>query len=345
MSKRVCPRAGCEIATSGVCMEGFKPLEQCPYSQVIEDGDEAPISDQEQEGEYQRVSNGEALTLSAANAISSARASRLIVLAGAAGSGKTTLLTSIYEKFLEAPFAGFEFAGSETLVGFERRCYLGRAISQGETPQTSRTPAKRDARVLHLRLAAGQAVIPDLLLVDVSGEQFRLARDTDKGARALSFLSRADSFALLIDGAKLADARRRANAYQDARSILRSLVESDVVRDDLDVEVLFTKWDVLRATVETRGDGFLERLQSEMSAEFAGHRLSFAPVAARPERDPSLPFAHGLGELLCRWSSVQVKGAGEPVLWGSDVSPGARQSVLFGARQLKRQEGHVFRTA
>jgi len=342
---RICPRPGCEMATTGVCMEGFNPVEQCPYTHVAADDDEAQSHEQDDEGEYVRVSTGDALTLEQANAVSGARPSRLIVLAGAAGSGKTTLLTSIYEKFLEASFAGFNFAGSETLVGFERRCYLGRTYSRQTVAETSRTPAKREPRVLHLRLSRGeQAMVPDLLLVDVSGEQFRMARDTDRGAQALGFMRRADSFALLIDGAKLAEYRLRTSAYHDARSILRSLIENEMVGEDLDVEVLFTKWDVLGPATHRAGNDFLEHVQAQMSAEFRSHQVSFAPIAARPEHDPALPFAHGLGELLARWCSPLRSKTRRPILLASTLSEDSRQLMRFGARQLRQGLGYDLRT-
>ena len=122
-------------------------------------------------------------------------------------SGKTTLLTSMYESFQDAPFGGYEFAGSATLPGFEQRCHEGRIESEGLGAHTLRTPAAVGASFLHLRLRTEDESreFSDLLLSDISGELFDRAKDSTDECKALSFLRRADRLVLLLDGARLAN--------------------------------------------------------------------------------------------------------------------------------------------
>ena len=73
----------------------------------------------------------------------------LIVFAGEAESGKTTVLASIYDRLSDGPFAGFRFAGSRSLLGFEQICYLNRLASGGTRPDTPRTVPSDEAAYYH----------------------------------------------------------------------------------------------------------------------------------------------------------------------------------------------------
>src|SRR6266478_9212034 len=63
--------------------------------------------------------------LEAAN-LQVARPVRLVVVAGPIESGKTTLIASLYELFQWSRVSDYLFAGSNTLAGFEQKCYLSR---------------------------------------------------------------------------------------------------------------------------------------------------------------------------------------------------------------------------
>jgi hypothetical protein len=149
--------------------------------------------------------HGRDLNPAEAFCVSGRRPTKVIVLAGAVSSGKTTLVTSIYEKFQEGPFVNFSFAGSSTLPGFEERSHRGRMASEAEEPDTERTKLKTEQQFLHLAVRNNTTqAARDLLITDVSGEKFRLARDFAEECKKLVILKRADVFALLIDGGRLA---------------------------------------------------------------------------------------------------------------------------------------------
>src|SRR5438552_2319796 len=63
----------------------------------------------------------------------------VVLFAGTASCGKTTLLATLHLLFQQGPFAGYNFAGSDTLVGFEDRVSLTRTSSGRSAPTTPRT--------------------------------------------------------------------------------------------------------------------------------------------------------------------------------------------------------------
>src|SRR5436189_2638822 len=150
MSKQSsCTREGCQIATTGKCLEGFEPVNTCPYLSVaaIPTGEAASS----ETAAFVDLPSGEALTEIQASEITRQGLTRVVVLAGPSGSGKTTILTSLFESFLEAPFGNFLFAGSRTLVGFERRCHDAR-IASGRTEAHTVHTQVEPTEFLHLRL-------------------------------------------------------------------------------------------------------------------------------------------------------------------------------------------------
>ena len=135
---------------------------------------------------FVEFSPGTALSSNEADAITRRSPVQLVVFAGAEGSGKTTVLASIYERLSQGPFAGFQFAGSHSLLGFEEICHLNRLASGGVQPDTQRTVPTEDAAYYHLVLKGVDtgARRRHLLMSAVSGELFRLARNSREIGRA-----------------------------------------------------------------------------------------------------------------------------------------------------------------
>ena len=134
--------------------------------------------------------HGDSLQPNESIAISCASPTRFIIVAGAAESGKTTLVGSIFERFRLGVFGGYRFAGSQTLRGFERICHPGRVASGNTIPQTERTKLPLGRQLLHLRFRKLDGSLPcqDLLISDLSGEEFDNAKDFGSDARNLSIV-------------------------------------------------------------------------------------------------------------------------------------------------------------
>ncbi len=303
-SAKPCLRQGCEAPTSGLCLEGFKPWSDCPYYRG-ETPAEPASGPATTAGKLAAVKLPEELPLTTDEAESETRATRtrVIVVGGAYGSGKTTLITSIYESFLDAPFAGQLFGGSRTLRGFEMACHEGRKASGRESADTLRTNPALGVRFYHLRLSAQSRLASkaNLLIADMSGELFRDARDSASDAQKLGVLRRADRLSFLVDGEKLASLDERAVAHNDARSILRALVEAELVTRRTHLDIVFSKWDRVEGA-KLAAREYIDMIQRDIASriEPAVGQLRFFSVAARPDTIEA-PFAFGVAELFSEW--------------------------------------------
>ncbi len=273
------------------------------------------------------------------SAVSRQAWARVILIAGPEGSGKTTLLTSLYESFQRGTFANYSFAGSLTLPAFERLAHHSRIVSQRGVPETERTPPGERRRYLHLRLKRAMAHEPrDVLFTDLAGEQFRLVSDSEDECKRLTVAKRADHLAVLIDGQKLIDLDARGGAQNDARRLIRSLVDSAMIGGQTFVQVLFSKWDLLAGL----GDGAealkyalnIEKVLGEAFGDRVGS-MRFMRIAARPQ-STAVPFAYGLPDLLRLWCEDSLFMSNEPSR--SVRMPAAvTEFERFEARQLRER--------
>ncbi len=264
----------------------------------------------------------------------------LVVFAGASESGKTTLLASLYERWIEGPFAGFQFAGSRSLLGFEQICHLNRLASGGEHPDTPHTPVSDEPAYYHLALrgTAPGAERRHVLLSAISGELFRLAKFSREDTERLTFLHRANTIVVLIDGARLAVNEQRLNAQTDASSILESFLDAKMIGSRCRVEFVFSKLD----RVVEAGDAalqFLNTTETKLRAKFGDRvpHLGFRRIAARPEVEPSAtPLNDGLAEAFTAWTSPAEVGASAA---SQDVPPrDAREFAKYGWRHSVGRE-------
>ena len=273
-------------------------------------GDSAAWLDSEAEaglpGGWVELPEGADLDPAAAERIARAAITRVVLVAGAADCGKTTLVAAIYESFQRGPFAGGLFAGSETLLGFERRCHLARIESGRVVADTARTLNTGGLRWLHLRVRpTGHDGAPrDLLVSEIAGDVFRLAKDSTEECRRLTIGRRADHFVILVDGAKVVQRQHRLTATNDAALFLRSCLDAEMLGRSSFVDMVITKWDLAAAApeateIELNVTAFVERTRQHCEGRLG--RLRFLRVAARPLPRSGLPFAHGLADVVAPW--------------------------------------------
>jgi len=281
------------------------------------------------------LSSGRELAESSALVLAESRPVRWIVIAGQVSSGKTTLLTSLYELFQWGLIDDCRFAGSQTLAAFEERCHYSRLASERVTPDTPRTPYSPIANYLHLRLQPANEipVSVDFLFTDVSGEMFEHARNSTDDCKELVFLKRAASFILVLDGEKAVRPDRRWAMVEEAKSLLKSCLDSSMLSENCRVVVVWSKIDYF-------GDGTnadLEKFRTEVHDIFRktfGNRvahLDFADVSARPTKAPGLGFGKGIPQLLKRW--IHDYSQNEPLQLSPTPAHGIRESELFAIRE------------
>jgi hypothetical protein len=283
---------------------------------------------------------GNELTGEDADAVTLRSPAHLVVFAGAAESGKTTVLASIYDRLSEGPFAEIQFAGSRSLLGFEQICHLNRLVSGGTRPDTPHTPLSEEASYYHLALRAKDhgSRRRHILLSAISGELFRLATNSRDDCERLTFLRRANTLVVLIDGARLAVPTQRTQAQSEASSILESFLDANMIGSRCRVEFVFSKLDLLLKAGEV-AKRFLETTELKFQQRFAGRvpNLAFRRIAARPENESTNgPFKDGLADAFVAWTTSVAAPVGGVRL---EVPPrDAREFAKYGWRHLARKE-------
>jgi hypothetical protein len=294
----------------------------------------------EAEPEFIDLFSGAALGATDAEVITRRSRAHLVVFVGAEGSGKTTVLASIYERLNHGAFAGFKFAGSRSLLGFEEICHLNRLASGGTQPDTQRTQLTDEAKFYHLAIKSVESLVVrrDVLLSAMSGELFRMAKDSEEDAERLTFLRRADTIVVLVDGERLAAPAMRTSAQADAADILESLLDANMVSKNCRVEVVFSKLDRIAAAGQTALD-FLSKTQEKYEGKFRTRvpHLSFRQIAARPAPSPAQENTErGLAEAFVSWMTVVPllstdEYSGQPAPARDD-----REFSKFGWRHFER---------
>ena len=299
---------------------------------------------EEAEPDFIDLFSGAVLGAADAEVITLRSRTHLVVFAGAEGSGKTTVLAAIYERLNQGPFAGFRFAGSRSLLGFEEICHLNRLASGGAQPDTQRTRLTDETKYYHLTLRGTEpsAARRDVLLSAMSGELFRMAKDSSEDAERLAFLRRADTIVVLVDGERLANTLQRTSAQADAAEILESLLDANMVGPNCQADIVFSKLDRIKAAGHA-AEQFLAKTQEKFDTRFRARvpHLAFRRIAARPAPSSGQENSDGgLAEAFASWTtsvspSIQDEHQGVPA-----PSRDAREFSKFGWRHFERTRRH-----
>ena len=243
------------------------------------------------------------LSIEDADAMLRWRPASLIAVVGERNGGKTTLVTEIYERFLRGPFAGALFAHSLSLLGFERKSFQSRAESGSEVPDTPHTSTQDGLRMFHLAVVdEGVFRRTDLLVSERAGEVYREIRDQPARAAELIEVRKAATVALIIDGQRVLDDRRRAEVLASVRNLLRALADGSVIAPRAQVQLVTTKCDLLDSDKAAGARDALSEFETRMTAFYAG-RFAVIETFRTAARDPCgvIEPARGLGPLLRSW--------------------------------------------
>ena len=171
-----CKQTACKILINGKCLEGLKQ-ENCPHfdsensfeqeRNITEDLNDSSLNKEEN---LINVHSGEVLSLKSASKIMRSFLTKLVVFVGEPNSGKTTLLAMLNQLFQEKPFCDYLFAGSQTLLSFEKICFLSRIDSGKKRMDTERTN-DQSPKLFHLCVRKQDFSLPiqSILFTDVSG--------------------------------------------------------------------------------------------------------------------------------------------------------------------------------
>jgi len=291
--------------------------------------DEAPVSHEAapfEEVDPQALLPGwDPLSPAEASSLLAVGQGRLDVWMGERESGKTTLNTQLYERQRRVGEHA-RFAGSRTLLAFERLAHPCRAASGRAVAQTHRTEVDPDGReILHLALALDEEHV-HLLLADLPGEIFRQLADNQLTAADVPLLRRADKLALLIDGARLSDRRTRSSAITRVRQLLERLRAEALPHPRTELALVVTKWDLVQDDEDAvsywgpREEELIAEVRSVDSAALHLHVAAAAPGG--------FPRDDGVAALRA-WLLAPPRGQVDPPLaphvWPRDAPPCLRR--------------------
>lgn len=299
-----CNQAGCTIHEDGVCLEDFDDPTQCPHFYLAEDEEsDSQIDESEpKKKDVIELFDGEQLTLNNVKKVTYKYPTEVVYLIGEHDSGKTTILATLFEMFQMGPFFNYNFAGSYTQVGFERRCFYSRIESDRSVPDTERTKLL-EFNFLHLALKTNPAA-PEtihLLLSDISGEKFKRARNSSDEMRELSLMSRAKIVNYVIDGEKLAKPRLRFAAINEAKLFIQKALDVGVFDKNTKLNFIVSKWDLLNPIIDFN---YQEHIENAFTRDFLQRlrALDFHKIAVRPfEITKEFELGHGLIKILNSW--------------------------------------------
>lgn len=255
------------------------------------------------EEQHVALHSGEALTIAESREITRARETSVVVVAGSPGSGKTTLIASLFHCFQRGPFAGFLFAGSDTCVGLDRRCFLGRTVSRGIEPDMERTKVGTEQRLIHFRVRPEDLSEKsrDILITDISGEEYEDIRHSMDECREFPLFRRADHIVILIDGKRIADSVQKHAAKVEAEQLMGFLYDAGHLSGRCSVHVFVAKCDLLTDEASKR---FSTVLKDDIVRRFNDKvtNLSVGDIAARPRRETAgFHLGHGLSSPFASW--------------------------------------------
>lgn len=299
---------------------------------------------------FVRLAAGAPLRASETETIRRHRRTRLVVLAGDGKSGKTTFLASIFLRFQQGPFADYLFAGSHTLMGFEARCWPSRAASLGRKATTIKTPAGSE-NFYHLSVRKERLDSPteDLLFADISGEIYRTAVTSSSACLEIEEVRQADHFVLLLDGAKLRSYGQNQVVLSNARQLLRRLLDTGMLPFEASVQIVFTKYDILKAEIHDlenakilppgeyfsvdESEEFLKLIETTMLKEFKNRvsQLHFFRVSSRSDF-AGYDLASGISPMLELW--IEELPERSPSLQFPSSSMAEREENKFLFREL-----------
>ena len=212
---------------------------------------------------------------------------KIIAVVGERDAGKTTLVTEIYERYLRGAFAGFNFADSRTLIGFERKSFLSRADSGEDTPDTPRTSIKDGLRFFHLALSSDDdGRRRDLLIAERAGEAYKNARDTPSQSADLLELQKAQIVVLILDGRRVTEHKHRSEAFAAVRGIARAMVDSGALSPQVELHLVTTKCDLLDGGDGVTAQEALKTFEDSFSSLFSD-RCASVKSFRTAARDPT----------------------------------------------------------
>lgn len=305
---RKCTQANCKVHEDGKCLEDLK-LSVCPHFNRGEALNVVKVSEESQTYVKENVLkprnttklySSEELNISQTSLITNNHLTKLIFIVGESGTGKTTILAEIFNSFQLGLFSKFQFAGSLTQIGFERRCHLSRINSKSESPVTDKTRSK-EFNFLHLCVrSTTNNKKHHLLLSDIAGERFQRARDSSTAMKELGLMNRSKEIYYLIDGKRLADKTERNSIIANNNSFIQQAIDDAIFTKETVLKIYFSKWDLLVKAGLNLENLIISQMKKDFSDKIKG--IEFYYMATRPDSNEELENLFEIESFLEFWT-------------------------------------------
>ena len=233
-----------------------------------------------------------------------ARYAPIIAFLGPVGAGKTSLIAEVYDAFQYDEYESLAFAGSRTLIAFERICHKVRAASRAPSPTQDRSAIRDEPSFFHLTVRADNAEpLIDILLADRSGEIYHAIADSPAIAAECLELRRAATLNMLVDGARLCDPAQRTSVLTECRQALQTLAMSNNLARAVSVNLVMTKIDIVdahenKSRAHSDFDSLGKRVLTLYGSSVA--RINSFKIAACPQNGKH-PKGYGVEALIKNW--------------------------------------------
>lgn len=315
----LCKQTDCKVTKDGKCLEGLE-LSKCPhfYTDYVDIEDirltnktlgssiEVTASFNERASDQVNLFSGEDLKLEEISLITYKYNARKVFIIGESECGKTTLLATINDLLQLGRFNDLLFAGSVTMIGFERRSHYSRTKSNANKPETEKTKSS-EFNFLHLALkrkSEARKKAYHLLISDISGERFRIASSSSSAMKELSVLKLADYLVFIVDGAQLINPIKRGLALFNTVSFIRKAIAENVFDENTVLKVVVSKCDLLDSSID-----ILEAVRQNVDQHFSQKLkvIDYYAIASRPEKQKDkYIFGYGLESMLNEWIAPSV---------------------------------------
>lgn len=252
--------------------------------------------------------SGNSLSVDDTYPITASCETKVIYLVGPFACGKTTIETSLYQLFHNGDVNGNFFAGSETLNAYEQRAFNTRVQSYNNIAETPRTPLDSNDIFLHLRLwNCLKNKTTNYLFADISGEIFSAVKGSvDEAKKQLPYIRSADYIMCIIDGEKIIDKRQRLAVVEEAKQLLRTFIDANMLKSDACIQFVFSKYDYILNSGTDEAIEFIESQKNKLRVYFADMAsvIQFFNVAAMPKSTEQCEVGYGLKDVLASWESM-----------------------------------------
>lgn len=258
--------------------------------------------------------------------LSASRYCHTVGILGAPDSGKTALLASLYLLLAHDRLAGYAFADSKTLMGFEEISKGARRWNNGCLPEQLTTHTQMaDERIpgfLHLRLrATNQGRVADFLIPDLPGEWTDSLIDEARTDR-WAFLESADVLWLMVDGRGLTNGQHLLKLHR--LTLLLNRLQSLLTSPYPPVFLVVTRRDVVDVPQD-----ILDRMKE--LAEERGFEVAVHLVASFASKDSQFQPGQGVEPLIHASASVRP----------TPPAASGHGSQDIGAREMLRYRCHA----